>query len=216
MPKVVNSDERRFTLAAAAARVVSRSGIGSVTLRAVAAEAGLTTGALTHYFSDKQQLLRFTLEASLDRRRSLRPERLKLSPDEALRNTLLHALPLDEESRLHWTVTVAFCAHASGDSELAVIQRDAYRDFRSNVARLVRLCKRASGKAAVAEAERLIAIVDGIAMQALFDPESWSAGRQVRALNEGLYAPGLVGDQRPRAASRSTEVSKRFTSSAST
>ncbi len=186
MPRVVNSDERRFALAAAAARVVSRSGIGGVTLRAVAAEAGWTTGALTHYFVDKQQLLRFTLEASLDRRRSLRPERQKLSPVEALSDTLHHALPLDEESRLHWTVTVAFCAHASGDSELAIIQRDAYRDFRLNVARLVKRCGRASGKEAVAEAERLIAIVDGIAMQALFDPESWPANRQVRALQEGL------------------------------
>jgi len=38
------------------------------------------------------------------------------------------------------------------------------------------------------EAERLIGIVDGIALQALFDPESWPPQRQLDALHVGLGA----------------------------
>ena len=60
MPKVVDIQERRAELAAAAAQLIARAGVGAATLRDVAAEAGWTTGALTHYFADKRELLLFT------------------------------------------------------------------------------------------------------------------------------------------------------------
>ena len=68
MPKVVDVEARREELAAAAARVIARSGIASASMREVAAEAGWTTGTLVHYFRNKRELLRFTLESSLERR----------------------------------------------------------------------------------------------------------------------------------------------------
>jgi AcrR family transcriptional regulator len=185
MPGPVDSDERRAQLGAAAARVIARAGIAGATMREVAAEAGWTTGALTHYFADKRELLTFTLDASLARRRGTRPRR-DLSPREALRAWLLRVLPIDEDARLHWTVTVAFCAQAAGDAELATSQRDAYRDFRANVAVLVERASPARGAAAEHEAERLIALVDGVAIQALFDPESWPPERQIAALDAAL------------------------------
>ena len=73
MPKIVDVEQRRAELADAAARLIARSGIEAATMREVAAEAGLTTGALTHYFADKHELLLTTFQASLARRRSLRP-----------------------------------------------------------------------------------------------------------------------------------------------
>ena len=39
---------------------------------------------------------------------------------------------------------------------------------------------------AEALAERLIAVADGIAMQALFDPEGWPADRQLERLHETI------------------------------
>ena len=78
------------------------------------------------------------------------------------------------------------CAQAAGDPALALVQRDAYRDFRDNVAALVRSAGRADGTAATEEAERLIAITDGVAIQALFDPESWPAARQLAKLDAAL------------------------------
>lgn len=186
MPKVVDVDARREELAAAATRVIARSGISAASMREVAAEAGWTTGTLVHYFANKRDLLRFTLEASLDHRRSLRPDRESLAPDAALRDTLLNALPLGEQARAHWLVTIAFCAHAGDDDELGAIQLDAYRDFRRNVTDLVVACGRAQRSAATVEAERLIAAVDGVALQALFDAESWPADRQIAALDAAL------------------------------
>lgn len=189
MPKIVDSDERRTELASAAARVIARAGITGASMREVAAEAGWTTGTLVHYFSNKHELLSFTLQASLEHRRARRLDRRHLSPTEALTETLRNALPLDEDSRLHWIVTVAFCAQASSDPSLAAIQRDAYQDFRADIAGLVVAAELALPRDARCEAERLIAVIDGIALQALFDPASWPADRQLGALDAGMRGP---------------------------
>ena len=191
MPRAVDVDERRVELAAAAARVIARAGLGGATMREVAAEAGWTTGALTHYFADKRQLLQFTLEMSLEGRRAQSAGRRQLAPEAALRAALIPALPFDEQARLHWIVTVAFCAHAVGDTELAEIQRDAYRTYRDDVATMVTRAGRGRGVAAQREAERLIAIVDGVALQALFDPESWPAARQLAVIDDALAVRSL-------------------------
>jgi AcrR family transcriptional regulator len=184
MPKVVDIAERRAELAAAAAHLIARAGVGAATLRDVAAEAGWTTGALTHYFADKRELLLFTFRSSLALRHAAREERDPSRPKEALLSSLEGALPLDDAGRRHWMVTVAFCAQAAGDEELSRTQRDAYRDFRGALADLVR---RGAGEPtgdAAALAERLIAVADGIAMQALFDPQSWPPDRQLATLHD--------------------------------
>jgi AcrR family transcriptional regulator len=185
MPRFVDVEERREELTDAAARLIARAGIGAATLRDVAAEAGLSTGSLTHYFADKRELLLCTFQASLARRRTLAVTRPS-APAEALRASLEGALPLDDDRRRHWMVTVAFCAQATGDDELAAAQRDAYREFRDTVTRLVERAGHASGDEALALAERLIASVDGIAVQALFDPETWSAARQLATLDVAM------------------------------
>ena len=59
MPKIVDHEARRAELAAAVWRLASREGLGAVTMRGVAAEAGWSTGALGHYFADKEELLVF-------------------------------------------------------------------------------------------------------------------------------------------------------------
>jgi hypothetical protein len=92
-------------------------------------------------------------------------------------------------------VTVAFCAEAAGDQALAQTQRDAYREFRAHIARLVAECM--PGEDPGRPAERLIAAVDGVALQALFDPESWPPVRQLDALDEALDLV-VAATHRPR------------------
>ena len=191
MPKVVDIEQRRAELTAATARLIARSGIESATMREVAAEAGWTTGALTHYFADKRELLLNTFQTSLANRRSQRPSDADADPSVQLRTSLEGALPLDESRRRHWMVTIAFCSQAAGDPELAAAQRAAYREFRDHVAALVRRCDLTDGRGAQSHAERLIAAADGIAVQALFDAESWPAARQLARLDELLETLGL-------------------------
>ncbi len=186
MSKIVDVEQRRLELARAAANVIARRGVAGASMREVAAEAGWTTGTLVHYFTNKAELLAFTLETSLDLRRSKRAERAGLDTADAVRAVLSAALPADDEGRLHWTVTVAFAAHAASDLRLQRVQRDAYREFRSHlVAQLVDDETMTLDEATV-EAERLIALVDGIALQALFDPETWPPTRQFDALEADI------------------------------
>ncbi|MBR8743905.1 TetR/AcrR family transcriptional regulator [Nocardiopsis sp. MG754419] len=67
MPKIVDHEERRRALAEALWRVIAESGPQAVSIRGVAAEAGLSTGALRHYFQTRQELLAYALDLSEDR-----------------------------------------------------------------------------------------------------------------------------------------------------
>ena len=70
MPKVVDHEERRSELAAAVWRLASRDGLEAVTVRRVAEEAGWSTGAVVHYFADKEDLLLFAFSTVADRVRT--------------------------------------------------------------------------------------------------------------------------------------------------
>lgn len=190
MPKIVNVDQRRMELAAAAARVIARAGVDGASMREIANEAGWTTGTLVHYFANKHELLDFTLRASIERRSARRSELGEQPPADALRASLESALPTDDDTRVHWIVTVALAGAAASDDQLAATQRDLYRGYRGYLIDLLTAMPDVDDPAT--EAERLIGLVDGIALQALFDPEAWPPERQLRALDAGLVTGSLV------------------------
>ena len=72
------------------------------------------------------------------------------------------------------------------------MQREAYRRFRRStadlVARAIAQGRLAATHDPVTEAESLIALTDGIAVQALFDPDSWPPERQRAHLRRALDA----------------------------
>ena len=61
MPKLGMEPIRREQICRAAATVIAREGFAGTTLRKVADEAGVSTGMLNHYFSNRQDLLTQTL-----------------------------------------------------------------------------------------------------------------------------------------------------------
>jgi AcrR family transcriptional regulator len=190
MPKIVDVDQRRMELAAAAARVIARAGVDGASMREIATEAGWTTGTLVHYFANKHELLDFTLRASIEQRSARRSARGDLSPADALRASLESALPTDDDTRVHWIVTVALAGAAASDDRLAATQRELYRQYRSYLIDLLTAMPAVDD--AEIEAERLIGLVDGIALQALFDPDGWPPERQLRALDAGLLTASVV------------------------
>ena len=64
MPKVVDHEERRDSIARAAMLEIADRGIDDLRLKDVAARAGWTTGVLTHYFKSKEELLSEALKAT--------------------------------------------------------------------------------------------------------------------------------------------------------
>jgi AcrR family transcriptional regulator len=183
MGRAVDHDERREIFAGAALRVIMRDGIAGLTVRAVAKEAGFTTGALTHYFHSKDQLLieASELSARLVRDRMERAERIRPAL-EAIRKVVSYALPLTAETRGYWRIWVGYWERSSYDAEVADVMRLRYAEWRD---RLARLLARAQDEGDVAPeidlaeaAQDLVLLVDGIGVQVLLGVGRLSAARQ--------------------------------------
>jgi AcrR family transcriptional regulator len=62
VPRIVDHERRRREIAEAAWAVINRSGTNAASLQRIAAEIGSTTGSVTHYFSNKEELISFTFD----------------------------------------------------------------------------------------------------------------------------------------------------------
>lgn len=187
MGRSVDHDERREIFAAAALRVITRDGIAGLTVRAVAAEAGFTTGALTHYFHSKDQLL---IEASELSARLVRDQMEKaetVTPAlEAIRKVVAYALPLTAERRSFWRVWVGYWERSSVDAEVNRVMRLRYDEWRDRLARLLERARREGDVAAGVDpkqaAQDLVLLVDGIGVQVLL-----GVGRLPPARQKALF-----------------------------
>ena len=61
MPKLIDHDGRRHEIAHAVWRIVLRDGVSAVSIRDVAAEAGLAVGSVRHVFGTKAELLEYSM-----------------------------------------------------------------------------------------------------------------------------------------------------------
>ena len=172
MGRSVDHDERREIFAAAALRVIMREGIAGLTVREVAREAGFTTGALTHYFQSKDQLLieASELSARLVRDRMERAEQAR-PVLEAIRKVVALALPLTPERRGYWRIWVGYWERSSYDDEVSRVMRLRYDEWRDRLARMLTLAQTEGEVAADVDpqhaAQSLVALVDGIGVQVL-------------------------------------------------
>ena len=194
MPKVVDHEERRGELAAAVWRLASSEGLEAVTVRRVAEEAGWSTGALVHYFSDKEELLLFAFRTVADRvgRRLAAAKERTSAPLELARAQLVEGLPLDREREAEVRVWFAFLGLALTRPALARAQRLTYRVWRERVADLLLEAQRRGEVRAdvdcTAAAAALVAVVDGLAIQATFEPRALSTRRQAEVVDGHLDA----------------------------
>jgi AcrR family transcriptional regulator len=192
MPKVVDHEQRRDELAAAVWRLAAREGLEAVTVRGVAEEAGCSTGALVHYFSDKEELLLFAFRTVADRvgRRLAASEERTSDPLELARATLAEGLPRDRERQEEVRVWFAFLGLALTRPALARAQRVTYRAWRDRVAEHLRSAQEAGALRADVDcatvAAALVALVDGVAVQAMFEPRRFSAAHQLELLDARL------------------------------
>ena len=107
MPKIVDHEERRRELAEALWRVIAASGPQAVSIRSVATEAGLSAGALRHYFQTREELLVFAMDLSEERvRRRMTEFSLTMTPEmpmvERAAGFAEQMLPLDETRRAEY------------------------------------------------------------------------------------------------------------------
>ncbi|MEU7580405.1 TetR family transcriptional regulator C-terminal domain-containing protein [Streptomyces sp. NPDC041068] len=149
MPKVVDHEERRGRLVEAVWELTVREGLEGVTLRKVAAEAGVSMGQVQHYYASMRELIRdaFTrAQRSVDAKvrasiESAAPADSAASAastaPEAILRTCLHALlARDEETSRLVLLSVAGLGRAVSDPRLAEVfapQDDSLREFTASL-----------------------------------------------------------------------------------
>jgi len=188
MPAVIDHDARRNALAEIAADLVATGGAEAATVRAVAAAAGFSTKAVTHYFPDKRALMLLTYRhAALSSQ--ARTDASQPDGGGDIR-ALLHALlPTDPKVERDWRVWFSFWGLAIADPEFAAEQRGRMRDFVDQIAAILAAdpaCAHLAAEQRPAIASALLAALFGTVTQAIFDPATWPAQRQGQAIDEAL------------------------------
>jgi AcrR family transcriptional regulator len=168
VPRKSDHRERRELLARALMRLAATRGLEGVSLRHVAAEAGVSTGMVQHYFRTKDEMMTFALGMVMDRIRERSRAEVAPAPPRALvRGLLLQVLPLDETRRLESHVALAFLAYAAVKPSIASGLRQAAADMRAFLADQLRAAGPADGVDPERAAAGLLALVDGLGLQLL-------------------------------------------------
>jgi TetR/AcrR family transcriptional repressor of bet genes len=167
MPRVVDHEARRAEVAAAVWRIVARDGVEAITVRAVAAETGMSTSVVSHYFADKGDLLQLAFHLVVERT----ARRMARAQDRGrARALLVSALPLDDEQRTEARIWFSLLGLAVARPELAADQQRTYAAWRAALAGALRDEGLDPGRDADSEAAALIGLVDGLTVQAAFAP----------------------------------------------
>lgn len=124
MPKRVDHAQRRTQIAEALVRVAGRHGLHAVSMRDVAAEAGVSLRLVQYYFETKEKLLLFGLQHLTERFGERVAARLADAgdgpgPRATIEALLRAALPTDDESRIFHYVYTAYAVLAVHDPALA-------------------------------------------------------------------------------------------------
>ena len=191
MPKVVDHELKRNDVAEATWRVIGKLGMNATTIRAIAEELECSTGAIVHYFKNKDDLFIFSLHLATERlARRIEKCRQGVSGHETLRRVFAEYLPLDDERALEWHIWVAFLTRSVNNPRLTQEQREWYEGFQ-NLLRDIIIEGQQSGAFRddidpTEEADTLIALVDGIGVHAIRDPQHFPPAYQAALMNRHL------------------------------
>ncbi|WP_280336418.1 TetR/AcrR family transcriptional regulator [Nocardia wallacei] len=124
MPRTADHTARRAQIADALIRLAARDGLHAVSMRSVAAEAGVSLRLVQYYFQTKNGLLIGALQHLEQQSRQRWADRLRGLPDpppprEFVEAFLAEALPTDEPSRVFHLVGTSYAMLARADPELA-------------------------------------------------------------------------------------------------
>ena len=182
----------------AAKRVIEERGITGATMRAIALEAGLTTGAIVHHFKDKGELLLQTLQSFFDPWFDmLAVARTLPSAWEQLEHIFLSTLPGPDHPRSRTQIWLAMLLQLEREERLWKTYSDNYLAIREEVYGIFRRAQ-ADGPInpaldAEIECNRLLALSDGLVVSALGEPDRFPQSA-LRAMME-LQLSALLLDK---------------------
>lgn len=200
----IDENQRRRELAEAVWTVILREGFDAASVRAVAAQAGLSAGSVRHFFRSQNELHIFameelsrdigaritrTFEAARGEGDTPRGSRARKVAAETLANLLPH----DDETRLLYAANMQFTIKALVQPALAPVARAILGEIREFagmiISDLVDLGAARLDLDIDTARNQLCAMLDGYALELLVDPDAFAPGepeRNLRAFIDSL------------------------------
>lgn len=175
MPRIVDHNERRLEYQEAAMRVILRDGLDGATTRAIARESGYSNGVLSHYFTDKDTMMRAVVQMSHDRINARWDRKLVgLRGMAALKELLVDNIPLDDERDAETRLEISMWGRALVSPDLRALQdqeatrlRELALDFIVQAHEDGELAEETNDTLLL---ERLLALMDGLSVRMLVGP----------------------------------------------
>ncbi|MDG5471329.1 TetR family transcriptional regulator C-terminal domain-containing protein [Jeotgalibacillus sp. ET6] len=194
MPKKVDHTQRKKQIAEAAFQVILNDGIEGASARRIAAQAGLSLGALRHYFQTQDELLHFAME-EVKAGVGERMQAIINQPIPLLDKTvalLLELIPLNDQSKVEMEVWLAFTAYARHKPGFTLHDDQIYAVILHLLHHLDESKLLKDGIDKELETEKLYALTDGIALHALLDPSRLNLDmiqKVIRSQIQGICHP---------------------------
>lgn len=192
MPRHVDQHERSARITTACFRILERDGLAALSVRNVADEAGIAPASLRRLFPTQDGLREHCL-TSIEERVRARIDALDSTGRTRAVETLAQVLPLDADRTTEILAQVQLGVLSRTDEHLVASARRLNAGVGAVCARALAILDEAGAVAADRdlgdEADRLHALVDGLAVEHTWDPGA-RAPERVLALVE-LHLDGL-------------------------
>lgn len=182
---------RRIEVSEAAWKVIVREGLDRTSMRAIARELDCTTGVVTHYFRDKQELILFALDQVTEKLKQAMGEVAEQPISiNRLVEMLCAFLPLDDTRQKILKVWVAFLGYAVGRESLMLEHQTSAGELREVI---IQELKALQSEKKVrqdidtgVEANSLLALVNGIALDSLIQKSCLNSKQQKMIIQRHL------------------------------
>ena len=187
--------DRRIEVSEAVWKVIVREGLDRTSIRAIARELDCTTGVVTHYFRDKQELILFALDRVTEK---LQQGMQKVAEQpvsvDRLVEMLCAFLPLDNKRQEILKVWVAFLGYAVGRESLMLEHQASAGELREVIMQELKALQSAKKIRqdidVGVEANSLLALVNGIALDSLIQKKCLNSKQQKMVIQR--YFDGIT------------------------
>ncbi|MGH3876870.1 MAG: TetR/AcrR family transcriptional regulator [Actinophytocola sp.] len=202
MPKKIDHRARRLELTEALWRITRREGWDAISLRKVAAEAGVSMGMVQHYFTTKDEMLRFAIEMIEEDVRERVRARVATLPEPhdprlLVWTILSEMIPSPTRREAEVEATNVFVRRFTLSPASAARFARSGAELRAGLKQLILLARDGSGTDADADRDAggLVSLLNGL----LFDfvtgeQTSETALETLRAQLDFVFGPAPAGD----------------------
>ena len=187
-----NTDTNRREIASAACALVAEGGLDSVSMRRIAKHLGATTGYISHYYADKEDLLEAALREALTELTSGSAP-LSTNLEEWIDNAV-RTLPHNVDTQRFWRILTAFQSAGLNNPRLAEVLRvyvveqiSALTDHLT-----AELGADTPAEEVTALARSLFALVSGLGTTSTITPDAFTPKQLRTIIHSSVY--GLIDE----------------------